>query len=351
MDVRMVQVAASSIISSRPRVFEISWDSSKESFDLCFGAQTKDDLDHMIGSYRQHIKIGTVDSTFVDIGTSGGSNAWPAPRWLSKVDPSRCRFFFVSNAFGHHFALFDVKRTGRLMTPLLLALQRSEYAWVQFEWFEHPLQRYLSDLGQRMRDRFVRIDAPIQKFRTWEDEKGKVHRERYTVDHPAKFGEFHTTYKRLAAHLTGKQGRTVVTIVRGMVQDYDQGTKAGLPFGQIEDSDEVRQPHDLSFGQVSTQVGESKIGERLQERWTNDPRMIYDLVTRRVFDVDKRMKHYVKSYLRHLEGLPHLILSADELGLLVHLPSSDIGGVKTTRQGGLPRAPTRPEREGIQLTQ
>lgn len=347
LDLRKVQLAASSVVSSRPRSFEIFWDGT--SFELCFGAPTKEDLNHMVENYRQHVKVGVVDES---AGLPKDSSEYPAPKWLSQLDPSTCRLLFLGNAYGHAYCLYDVKRTGRLMTPLLLALQRSRFAWVQFLWFERPLQKYLSSLGSRMRDKFIEIDQPIPKVRSWRDEDGKLHTERYTVDHPAKFGEFHTNFKRMDAHIMGKSGsRSIVIIGRGLLQPHEGMEMQKLPFAEIEDSDEVKQPHDLPFRQVMTQTGEGKIGERLQEWLTTDPRMIIDLVERRVFDVDREMGRYVESYLRDRRGLPFTIFTADEMGLIAHPPSSDIRGLRTTRQSELPPPRSnRVEKPGIQIT-
>jgi hypothetical protein len=163
--------------------------------------------------------------------------------------------------------------------------------------------------------------------------------ERHKVqeDHPVKYGEYHTNYRKMDTHLMGKSGsRLVVTIIRGLVQSKGEAVEEELPFSGIEDSADVRQPHDLGFSKVQTQVGESKIGEWLKERWTDDPRLIIDLVQRRVFDIGKEMKDYVGSYLKHREGLPFVIMTVDEMGLLVHMPSSDVLGVDTTRQSDLP---------------
>lgn len=333
LDLREVQLAASSVVSSRPRSFEIFWDGAN--FELSFGAPTKEDVDHMVESYRQCIKVGIVNE---DVGPSKSGGRFPAPRWLSRLDPSTCKFFFVGNAYGHAFCLYDVKRMGRLMTPLLLALRRSGFAWVQFLFFEHYLQRHLSELGGKMRDRYLIIDTPIPKVRSWRDEDGKLHTEKYTVDHSAKFGQFHMNFRKLNAHLTAKSGsRLIVMIIRGVVQPTDAAQEEELPFSSIEDSDEVRQnATGLPFGTIQTQIGASKIGERLRERWTTDPRILTDLVERWVFDVNRETERYTRSYLRDRKNLPFVILTTDEMGLLIHMPSSDVRGLRTTRKSDLP---------------
>jgi hypothetical protein len=355
LDVHRIQLAASSVVSQRPRSFEVFWDGTK--FELCFGSGNTEDLDHTVRNYVQHVKVGDASpdpSDFVEVtigsagarssreGGLGGGGRFPAPSWLPKVDPAKTKCFHVSNAYGHAYCMYDVKRTGLLMTPLLLALRRSQRAWVQFLWFECPLQGHLSELGAKMRETYRVIDAPILKTRRWVDDEGRAHYDKVQEDHPAKYGEYHSNYRKMDAHLMGKSGsRLIVMIIRGQVQSKGGAVEEELPFSGIEDSADVRQPHDLSFSKVQTQVGESKIGEWLKERWTDDPRLIYDLVERRVFDVGKEMKDYVGSYLKHREGLPFVIMTSDEMGLLVHMPSSDVLGVDTTRQSDLPTSQKR----------
>jgi len=94
------------------------------------------------------VKVGlppTVEMATMATGKDGGS--YPVPPWLPKLDPSRTRFFFVGNELGHCFAVFDTRKTGLLMTPLLITLQRSRFAWVQFEWFEAACTTILATSG------------------------------------------------------------------------------------------------------------------------------------------------------------------------------------------------------------
>ncbi len=195
-----------------------------------------------------------------------------------------------------------------------------------------------------------RLGSP--KVRSWRDEDGRLHTEKYTEDHPAKFGDFHTSFKRMNAHLMGKSGsRLVVMIVRGVVQPIHAAQEDELPFSSIEDSGDVRQnAAELPFRNVQTLIGESKIGERLQEQWKTDPRMLADMVERSVFDADREMERYTRSYLRDRRNLPFVILTADELGLLTHMPSSDVRGLRTTRRSDLPPPPShRAEKSGIRI--
>ena len=135
------------------------------------------------------------------------------------------------------------------------------------------------------------------------------------------------------------------------MQPTDGAQREQLPFSSIEDTDELRPPATLPFGQVSIHIGESKVGERLKEQWTNDARMLVDLVERRVFDADREMEKYVESFLLDRRGLPFAIFTADEVGLIVHPPSSDIRGLRTTQQSELPPPrSSRVEKSGIQVT-
>ena len=79
--------------------------------------------------------------------------------------------------------------------------------------------------------------------------------------------------------------------------------------------------------------------------------MLLDMVQRRAFDVRGQMASYVRDYLPRRHSLPFVILGREEMGLLVHPPSSDLRGLKTTRGSELPPpSPTRMEgKQGITI--
>lgn len=140
-------------------------------------------------------------------------------------------------------------------------------------------------------------------------------------------------------------------IMQGVVQPPDAAQEQELPFSSIEDSDEAGEnTPDLPFGTVRTQIGDSKIDERLREQWKADPRMLLDLAERRVFDVEKEMEGYTRSYLKDRGNLAFTIMTTDELGLLIHMPSSDVRGLRITRKSDLPPPPSsRADKTGIKI--
>ena len=343
-----LQAGAAAVVSKGPRSFEVFWDGSE--LELSFGSSSRWDLDLALELYRQHVNVGLAAATgvrSVSAGTGGGE--YPVPRWLPKLSPSSSRFFFVGNEQGHCFAAFDTKRTGRLMTPLLAALRRSRLAWIQFEWFEESLQGRFGDLKWAMLRRWNEIDAPVEEAYGWTDPSG---RERVALryrNHPARFGEFHTYHGRLREHIEAKvTTRLVAMVVRGVV-DFGRGSAYDLPFDMVEDSGEARRERWLGTSQAASWGGESKLGENLKAWWTDDPRMILDMVQRRAFDVRNSMDSYAKDYLSWRSSLPFVVLGREEVGLLVHPPSSGLAGLNVTRVSGLPRPPQgrARERDGI----
>ena len=362
MDPTTIQAAAAATVSRQPRSFEVFWNGSE--LELCFGASTSWDLDLTMELYRQHIKVGQAAggdggggsdadaTTIVAAPAEDGNACYPAPGWLPRLDPSRTSFFFVGNELGHCFAVFDTRRTGMLMTPLLTTLQRSRFAWVQFEWFEADLRGQLSDLKSAMLLRWKDIDTPIMKTFERTDSAGRPHMVTEKRDHPAKHGEFHSSQGMLKAHIESKMGsRLAAMIVRGLVDLGQEGGVDELPFNIIEDTGEVRPRRELRPWQVQAPSGEAKVGERLKAWWSHDPRILLDLVRRRAFDVDRPMRAYVKDYLPWRRSLPFVLLGSEEMGLLVHPPSSDVNGLKTTRRSELPPpSPNgRAEKRGIQI--
>jgi len=73
---------------------------------------------------------------------------------------------------------------------------------------------------------------------------------------------------------------------------------------------------------------------------------------RRVIDVEDPVENYVRDYLPWRHSLPFLILGSEEMGLLLHPPSSQVSGLRTTRNSELPprSAGRTAEKRGIQVT-
>jgi hypothetical protein len=346
-----LQAAAAALVAKNPRSFEAFWDGSK--LELCFGSSTSWDLDLALKRYRQHVKVGLPASDEFAANARMEGGALPVPSWLPKLDPTKTRFFFVGNEQAHCFAVFDTRKTGLLMTPLLITLQRSRFAWVQFEWFEADLRRSLMDLKSVMFSRWKEIDTPIQKTHEWTDSSGKSHSNTMEEDHVDKYGEFHTHHDRLSAHIDSKvSSRLVAMIIRGVTDLGDRGV-GQLPFGMIEDAGDVRRGRWLGPSQGSSLGGDSKLGECLRVWWSDDPRMLVDLATRRAFDVHESVGSYVRDYLPWRHSLPFVILGSEEMGLLVHPPSSNVNGLRITRNSELPSPPSgrRAEKPGIQITE
>ena len=339
-----VQAAADAIVSNHPRSFELFWDGSES--ELCFGSSASWDLDLAVKLYRQHIKVGLPPATGVATATSRDGKSYPVPPWLSKLDPSSTRFFFVGNEQGHCFAVYDTRKTGQLMTSLLITLQRSRFAWVQFEWFEAGLHDQLGDLMSTLSNRYDIISGPyVSPYAALTQENPEP------TEHPGKGGEFFAYFPRLKDHIEAKSSsRLVAMVVRGVVDFGKEGTDQ-LPFGMVEDAGEVRRGRWLGPSPASSLGGDSKLGDSLKAWWTDDPRMLVDMVQRRALDVKTPMDSYVKDYLFWKHSLPFVILGREEVGLLVHPPSGDLRGVKTTRGSGLPQPSSSrmAEKQGIQV--
>lgn len=349
LDPSSVQAAADAIVSKNPRSFEVFWNGSE--LELCFGSSTAWDLDLALRLYRQHVKVGLSEGGEMATATARGGGSFPVPQWLPKLDPSRARFFFVGNEEGHCFAAFETRKTGLLMTPLLISLHRSRLAWVQFEWFEADLHGHLGDLRWRLAERHEAISRPIESRYPAIDSAGNTYTKTEKVENPAMRGEFHTFYPNLSAHIEAKtRSRLSAMIVRGVVNPGEGGV-GELPFGMIEDTGEVGRGRWLGSPQSSGWGGESKLGDSLRAWWTGDPRMLLDMVQRRAFDVRGPMESYVNDYLPWRHSLPFVILGREEMGLLIHPPSSDLRGLRTTRGSELPPpSPTRMAgKQGIQI--
>jgi hypothetical protein len=248
---------------------------------------------------------------------------------------------YVTNKNHHPFVLYDIKQVGKLIGPLLSSLKNADFAWIQIIWTEFS-SHHLSDLHSTINDKVVKVETPQEK-----EVNGKI----IKFDHPAKYSEFHRYSSRLLSHLIGKSGsRLCIVFVRCAVS-----SKTEMPFNQIEDADDVSKMH-LPFSQISTQQGEGRVGERLHTVWTKSNRLLDDMINRRI-DVDeceKMLADFVKNYLkdRYLWSLPFLIMTPQELALLVHLPDASLSGefsFKTTRGSFVPR-PVGEKKKGIAVS-
>ena len=350
LEPQAVQSAASALVAKSPRTFEVFWDGSE--LHLCFGSSTSWDLDIAVKRYRQHVNVGL--APWGDVSTTSATvdgGEYPVPSWLPRLDSAQTRFFFVGNEQAHCFAVFDTKKTGLLMTPLLTTLQRSRSAWAQFEWTEADLRIPLADLKSALFRRWKEIDTPVRKTYEWTDSSGRSHSSTREEDHPSKYGEFHTYHDKLGAHIDSKvSSRLVAMTVRGVVDGGSEGV-GQLPFGMIEDAGDVRRGRWLGPSQAASWGGDSKLGESLKVWWSDDPRMLVDMVIRRVIDVQEPVENYVRDYLPWRHSLPFIILGSEEMGLLVHPPSNQVSRLRTTRDSGLPSSSSRrAEKLGIQVT-
>jgi hypothetical protein len=345
----VLQAGAAAVVAKNPRSFEVSWDGSK--LELCFGSSTSWDLDLALKLYGQYVKVGLPGDGTATTAATVDEGVYPVPAWLPKLDPAKTRFFFVGNEQAHCFAVFDTRKTGLLMAPLLITLWRSRFAWVQFEWCEADLRGALGDLKSTLFRKWKEIDTPIQKLYEWTDSSGRSQSRVVDEDHPDKYGDFHTYHDRLSAHIDSKvSSRLVAVTIRGVV---DPGSEevSQLPFGVIEDTGDVRRGRWLGPSKGSSLGGGSKLGESLKVWWSGDPRMLVDMAKRRALDVQEPVETYVGDYLSWRHSLPFVILGSEEMGLLIHPPSSDVSGLRTTRNSELPppSSSRMAEKQGIQI--
>jgi len=316
--------AASHLVTNKIRSFEIIY--TDKTFHFHFTSESKQDLEHMLSIYRQFFPQIQFD---YDCDVSLDRN-------------EKLSVCYVTTKNHHPFVLFDLKQTGKLIGPLLASLAQTEFAWIQIIWTEFS-SRQLSDLHSNINDKIVDIETPREK-----EVNGKIEK----FDHPAKYGEFHRYSSRLLSHLISKSGsRLSIVFVRCAISQ-----KTELPFVQIEDSDEVKMMH-LPFSQISTRTGEGKVGERLQVVWTRSDRIKDDMIARRIDldECDRMITDFVKNYLRerYLWSLPFLIMTPQELALLVHLPDASLSSefsFRTTRSTFVPRQRSE-KKKGIAISQ
>ncbi len=357
-DPKKMMLAASFLVSENPRCLEVFWDSTKE--ELTFLLTSVKDEDHsrfakMFGNQFGVQVDAAADSSVGPSGTEpsgvgvSGRDARSAfiPEWLRQegclTDLGSASFFNISTTHGHAFASYDLRSIGSVMTPLISSLQHARFAWLQVEWYEKNLTSYFTSLADRLNRRVKEIQAPIPKSSTWTDSAGKLHVDNWEEDHWEKGYELDNGYKRLMAHLSTKRGqKQVCVIVRGVT----------VPQVQVDQSVGVEASSEVEMKEREMELPVSVSSEAtIQERWnvyySNDPRMLVDLVERRTIEPDRAMEEYVGSYLkggRNSRGsgwaarkgarrnLPFLVLSPRELALILHLPDPvQLKGVRTTR--------------------
>ena len=336
--------AAGKLVGGKTRFFEILWDSQKVKLELRFCAQSKEELKYMIQLYRQE---------FPWLISNEASSS--TPEWLTGVDPTKLHLFYVTNAHSHPFVLYDLRRVGKLMDPLLASLERYRYAWVQVAWQEfHSATRYLAEISHEIEDGIRTAEEPVFRTVRRTDEDGRVRYVDERHDHPAKNSEFHVSSKKLLSHLVGKMGsRLCAVVVRGILEG---SREEELPFYMVEDG-EAPTRQGLPFSNVSTYSGEGKIGEHLSMVYSKRPLMILDMVNHS-FDlsvVERQLMDFSRHYLkeRELWNPPFILMTPQELALLIHFPNARLAGdlhFEVTRGSGIPSFPGGEGKRGIILS-
>jgi len=305
--------AASLLASSHPRAFELEWDG--ERLRLYFTGDGAEEAEKTVESYRAWIPVQAVQRA---------ENHWP--KWIEEA--AQPAFFAAEPKNGFFFTAYDTSRAGELVTAIALRLKSARYAWIQVVFMRaEKATAELNRLREHMRKRYAAETRPI-------------YREGRFVEPASAKKWFAQNWRLLDRHASAKSVSPVAVSLRGVV--------VGMPPEELEDALAVVQ--DLPLQTVEGPAG--RVMDCLAPYvYPLQPWTIEAMKRRAMPPLNLREACVRFAYGPRRRNPSALILTAEELGLLIHPPKVDAlsGLVEVTRGTRIPSAPLRGEGEGLDL--
>lgn len=306
--------AASLLASSRLRAFELEWDG--ERLHVYFTAEGGE-ADRMVEAYKAWIPVQALRR-----------NENYTPKWLEgALQPVQPAFFTAEPKNGTFFTAYDTSRAGELITAIALRLKSARYAWIQAVFVRaEGATAELNRLRDYMRRRYAAETRPI-------------YREGRFVEPASAKKWFAQNWRLLDRHASMKSVSPVAASLRGIV--------VGMPPEELEEALAIIQ--DLPLQAVEGPAG--RVTDCLAPYvYPASPRTIEAMKRRAVPPLNLREACVRFAYGPRRRNPSALILTAEELGLIVHPPRADVldGLLTTSRATRIPS--TAPmEEEGLDL--
>lgn len=307
--------AASLLASSRLRAFELEWDG--ERLHVYFTAEGVEEAERIVEAYRAWIPVQALRR-----------NENYTPKWLEgALQPVQPAFWTAEPKNGTFFTAYDTSRAGELITAIALRLKNARYAWIQAVFMRaEGVSAEIGKLRDYMRRRYTAETRPIyREGRSYEPASAKKW--------------FAQNWRLLDRHASAKSVSPVAVSIRGVV--------VGMPPEELEGALAVIQ--DLPLQTVEGPQG--RVMDCLTPYVYSASPWTIEALKRRAIPPLRLGEACVRfAYGPRRRNPSALILTAEELGLIVHIPRADVLGglVETTRATRIPSAAPA-EEEGLSL--
>jgi len=329
MDTKQAIMSLSGIVSAGIRSFELWWDSKLQTLDIVIVA-SKADLD----KFKQSLINAYPNIDFEDLDNI-------TPEWFDKTN--HYELFDVGYQHGHFFTIFDKLKAYQIISNIANTIQLSKHAWIQIVFKSYPLvdvfQKFLQKTAIHYKT-ITRTDYTSQ-YDGFLSSNGPG-------DHPEKYGEFAKNFKTIENYTSLKtQSLQTIVSVRGLVDsnnelDLDFSPIESLPVENLRSAIEhmskntypysdffnEKKPKHIKINSKKTKFQRIDIFEQrlLPEPKQHLPRIINDYTG----------KTFLTGNYKERQSPPFLILSPEEIPLIIHLPDPKIPNLILTRKQAMP---------------
>jgi len=344
MDVKSAILTSSSIVGKQNgknqhhnqiRSFEIWWNGSLKRIRIVLIAQSRLDLEN----FKISIRNVYPNTSFVNLKNI-------SPDWYASTK-KEYQIFDVSLYHGHYSTLFDKTNAHKTITQIANTIQLSNNAWIQFVFAPYNFTQYLKNHLTRLNRRIKHVTS--KNYRTWIDDF--TNKESY--ENPENGLDFYNNYKELISDASKKiQKSQVIMSVRGLVDTENDSAEQLISFSDVKSNHDHLTDYHYSYNSFYHNKKPKKAGSPIKISGIKKDYQRISLFELRLIPSPKKiLNNAIKDYFEKtlLSGnyksrkpLPFLILNADELPLLIHLPDpTTTENIQTTRNVSLPSKHTR----------
>lgn len=326
MNVKKALENIGGLASPYTRSFEVWWDSIQQRLDIVLAA-TAHDLD----KFKQAIYNMYPNVAFDDIPHT-------VPEWFDATGEYQA--FDVGYRHGHFFTVFETRNSHILMTQVANTIQLARHAWIQFVFRNQSFVRYLQEHSANLKDHYRTVTSSshftVSDLLFSGRSEGR--------DHPEKYRDFAVNFRLLDAHTMQKtQSAHIMLSVRGLIEsstsiDLDFSEIESLPMESVRSGFEHLTKHAYPYARFSREA-EIRVNSKktagsgaaiFSERLLPEAAPLKALVS-------KYAKRSWTGRYRQRRSPPFLLMTPQELGLLVHLPDPKTRNLTITRRQAIPQ--------------
>ena len=329
MDPKLAILSLSGIVSAGIRSFELWWDSKLQTLDIVIVASEAD-----LDKFKQSLINAYPNIDFEDLDDI-------TPEWFDKTN--NYEIFDVGYQHGHFFTIFDKVRAHQIISNIANTIQLSKNAWIQIVFKSHPLiddfQKFLQKTSRHYKT-VTRTDY-VSELDGFVSSNGPG-------DHPEKYGEFAKNFKTIENYSSLKtQSLQTIVSIRGLIDsnnelDLDFSPIESLPVENLRSAIEHMSKNTYSYKDFYDEKNQKHI--KINSKKTKFQRI--DIFEKRLLlepkqHLPKIINDYVgKTFLfgnyKDRQSPPFLILSPEEISLVLHLPDPKTPNLVLTRKQAMP---------------